>query len=145
MVIEAPELDQESANIKVSVEKGEEEHFIIRSDGALMWENRLYVPHDNEAVKRAILDEAHLSAYAMHPGSTKLYRTIRPFYYWLGMKRDVADYVSRCIICQQVKAARQRPGGLMQNLPIPAWKWEDITMDLCMVCRGRGQDWTAFG
>ncbi|KAM1521892.1 hypothetical protein ACFX10_012067 [Malus domestica] len=129
MVIEAQELDQESANIKVSVEKGKEKHFIIRSDGALMWENRLYVPHDNEAVKRAILDEAHLSAYAMHPGSTKLYRTIRPFYYWLGMKRDVADYVSRCIICQQVKAERQRPGGLMQNLPIPAWKWEDITMD----------------
>ncbi|XP_048446753.1 uncharacterized protein LOC125480212 [Pyrus x bretschneideri] len=47
----------------------------------------------------------------------------------VGMKRDVADYVSRCIICQQVKAATQRPGRLMQNLPIPAWKWEDITMD----------------
>ncbi|XP_070679233.1 uncharacterized protein [Malus domestica] len=29
----------------------------------------------------------------------------------------------------QVKAGRQRPGGLMQNLPIPVWKWEDITMD----------------
>ena len=45
------------------------------------------------------------------------------------MKRDVADYVSRCIICQQVKAERQKPGGLMKNLLIPAWKWEDITMD----------------
>ena len=42
--------------------------------------NRLYVPKDNEAIKKEILDETHISAYVMHPGSTKLY-TIRPFYY----------------------------------------------------------------
>ncbi|CAN6678166.1 unnamed protein product [Malus baccata var. baccata] len=78
MVIKAQELDQESVDIKISVEKGEKKHFIIQNDGALMWENRLYVPHDNEAVKRAILDEAHLSAYAMHSGSTKLYRNRDP-------------------------------------------------------------------
>ncbi|XP_070673160.1 uncharacterized protein [Malus domestica] len=51
-----------------------------------------YVPQNNESVKMEIMDEAHLSAYAMHRGNTKLYRTIRPFYYWIGMKRDVADY-----------------------------------------------------
>ena len=68
--------------------------------------NRLYVLKDNEAVKKEILDEAHIIAYAMHPGSTKLYRTIRPFYYWVGMKHDVANYVSKCIIGQQVKAER---------------------------------------
>ena len=38
-------------------------------------------------------------------------------------------FVSRCLICQQVKAERQRPGGLLQPLPIPSWKWDEITRD----------------
>ena len=45
------------------------------------------------------------------------------------MKRDIAEYVSRCLTCQQVKAEHQRPSGLAQPLPIPKWKWEHITMD----------------
>jgi len=45
------------------------------------------------------------------------------------MKRDIAEYVTRCLTCQQVKAEHQRPGGLLQPLPIPVWKWEHITMD----------------
>ncbi|CAN6552492.1 unnamed protein product [Malus baccata var. baccata] len=94
----------------------------------LMQENRMYVPN-NEELKKEILDEAHCSAYAMHPGGTKMYHTIGPFYYWLGMKREIAEYVSRCIVCQQVKAERKKPFGRMQPLPVPQWKWENITMD----------------
>ena len=45
------------------------------------------------------------------------------------MKREVAKYVSKCLVCQQVKAERQKPSGLLQPLPIPEWKWEHITTD----------------
>ncbi|KAM2564410.1 hypothetical protein TB2_012703 [Malus domestica] len=45
------------------------------------------------------------------------------------MKQDIAEYVSRCLVCQQVKADRQRPRGLIQNLLIPISKYEDIIMD----------------
>ena len=45
------------------------------------------------------------------------------------MKKDIADYVLRCLICQQVKAEHQRPAGTLQNLEIPEWKWDMITMD----------------
>jgi hypothetical protein len=45
------------------------------------------------------------------------------------MKKEIADYVRKCLICQQVKAERQKPSGLLQPLPIPEWKWEHITMD----------------
>ncbi|CAN6716946.1 unnamed protein product [Malus baccata var. baccata] len=58
-----------------------------------------------------------------------MYHTIRPFYYSPGMKREIAEYVSRCIVCQQVKAERKKPFGRMQPLPVPLWKWENITMD----------------
>ena len=46
-----------------------------------------------------------------------------------GLKKDVAEFVPRCFICQQVKAKHQKPAGLLQSLPIPQWKWEKITMD----------------
>ncbi|CAN6723316.1 unnamed protein product [Malus baccata var. baccata] len=94
----------------------------------LMQENRMYVPN-NEELNKEILDEAHCSAYAIHPGETKMYHTIRPFYYWPDMKRKIAEYVSRCIVCQQVKTERKKPFGRMQPLPVPQWKWENITMD----------------
>ncbi|KAM0968460.1 hypothetical protein ACFX2A_017111 [Malus domestica] len=129
MVREAQELEPECAELKEQVLKGENEKFVIHRDEALLKGNRSFVHKDDEAVKKEILDEAHTSVYDMHPGSTKLYRTIYPFYYWEGMKRDVTEYVNRCLICQQVKADRQIPGGLMQNLLIPVWKWEDIIMD----------------
>ena len=48
------------------------------------------------------------------------------------MKRDVAEFVARCTVCQQVKAKHQRPGGCLRPLEIPTWKWEDVTMDFVM-------------
>ncbi|KAL6225928.1 hypothetical protein ACLB2K_004776 [Fragaria x ananassa] len=48
-----------------------------------------------------------------------------------SMLRGVLDRVQqpRCLICQQVKAKRQKPSGLLESLPIPVWKWDYITMD----------------
>ncbi|XP_075092444.1 uncharacterized protein LOC142172676 [Nicotiana tabacum] len=45
------------------------------------------------------------------------------------MKKDIATFVAQCPNCQQVKAEHQKPGGLLQNIEIPAWKWESINMD----------------
>ena len=45
------------------------------------------------------------------------------------MKRDIADFESKCLTCQQVKLEHQRTSGLLQQLPIPEWKWDMIAMD----------------
>ena len=45
------------------------------------------------------------------------------------MKRDMTEYVSKCLTCQQVKDEHQVPTGLLNPLPIPQWKWDNITMD----------------
>ncbi|VVA39016.1 PREDICTED: retrotransposon, partial [Prunus dulcis] len=112
----------------LQVESADRTHCSVRNDGALMVGTRLYVPND-EALKREILEEAHSSAFAMHPGSTKMYHTLREHYWWPFMKKEIAEYVRKCLICQQVKAERQKPSGLLQPLPIPEWKWEHLTMD----------------
>ena len=45
------------------------------------------------------------------------------------MKKDISEYVSKCLTCQQVKADHQVPSSLLNLLPIPQWKWDNITMD----------------
>jgi len=76
-----------------------------------------------------ILAEAHQSLYTAHPGSTKMYRDLREHYWWNGMKREVAQFVERCLTCQRIKAEHQKPAGMLKPLTIPEWKWEHIAMD----------------
>ena len=45
------------------------------------------------------------------------------------MKREIAEFVAKCLVCQQVKAEHQKPTGLLQSLPISEWKWEYIMME----------------
>ncbi|XP_038904362.1 uncharacterized protein LOC120090716 [Benincasa hispida] len=80
-------------------------------------------------VEEAILEEAHSLAYAKRQGSTKMYRTLKKSYWWRGIKREIAEYVDRCLVCQQVKLEQQRPAGLLNPLPVLEWKWEHVTMD----------------
>ncbi|KAA0032356.1 ty3-gypsy retrotransposon protein [Cucumis melo var. makuwa] len=102
--------------------------FSLSSDGGLLFERRLCVSSDS-AVKTELLSEAHNSPFSMHPGSTKMYQDLKRVYWWRNMKREVAEFVSRCLVCQQVKAPRQKPVGLLQPLSIPEWKWESVSMD----------------
>ncbi|GKD08594.1 putative reverse transcriptase domain-containing protein, partial [Tanacetum coccineum] len=46
-----------------------------------------------------------------------------------GMKKDIAEYVSKCLTCLKVKTEHQRPSGLLQQPEIPVWKWERIVID----------------
>jgi hypothetical protein len=108
-----------------------ETKFQVADDGSLMMGQRLYMPND-ETVKQMVLQEAHKSKFSIHPGSTKMYRDLKHFYWWPNMKREIAEYVSKCGICQQVKVEHQRPTGPLQPLQplqIPEWKWEMITID----------------
>jgi hypothetical protein len=94
----------------------------------MLYEGRPCVPNDDE-LKRLILDEAHKSRFSIHPGSTKMYHDLKQYYWWPNMKAEIADFVSRCLVCQQVKIEHQKPRGPLQPLEVPEWKWEHITMD----------------
>ena len=45
------------------------------------------------------------------------------------MKQDVIKFVASCHSCQQMKASRNLPKGLLQPLPVPHERWESISMD----------------
>nr|GEW30063.1 putative reverse transcriptase domain-containing protein [Tanacetum cinerariifolium] len=73
--------------------------------------------------------ETHFE-YSIHSGADKMYYDLRDLYLWSGMKRDIAEYVSRCLMCSKIKVEHQKPSGLLQQPEIHEWKWEKKTMDL---------------
>ena len=99
--------------------------------GIILFNQRICVP-DDAVLKRRIMEEAHKGAFTIHPGSSKMYQDLKRDYWWSGMKRDIAVFVSECAVCQQVKIEHQRPGGLLQPLEIPVWKWDSISMDFAV-------------
>ena len=99
------------------------------SEGALRLGSRLVVP-DDPLLRREILQESHRSRFTIHPGGTKMYRDMKRTFWWEGMKRDVAEFVSQCMVCQMVKPERRKPPGLLHPLDIPVWKWEDVSINL---------------
>jgi hypothetical protein len=123
--------DKEGSKIRKNVEARVEMKFQVADDGSLMMGQWLYVPND-ETIKRMVLQEAHESKFSIHPSSTKMYRDPKHHYWWPNMKKEIAEYVSKCGICQQVKVEHQRLVGPLQPLQIPEWKWEMITMDFVL-------------
>ncbi|GKD54024.1 putative reverse transcriptase domain-containing protein [Tanacetum coccineum] len=100
-----------------------------RKEGeSLYFMDRIWVPLVG-GMRTMVMDEAHKSKYSVHPGVDKLYHDLRDMYWWPGMKKDIATYVSKCLTCSKVKAEHQRPAGLLQQPKIPEWKWDKITMD----------------
>ena len=121
--------DPKLLNIRKRVRKSRGPlHYSMDNDGILRFRDRRVVPKDSE-FKERIMAEAHAAPYSVHPDSTKMYRDLKKNYWWDGMKKDIALHVEKCHTCRQVKAEHQRPAGVLQPLPIPEWKWDDITMD----------------
>ncbi|KAJ0938821.1 putative nucleotidyltransferase, Ribonuclease H [Helianthus annuus] len=99
-----------------------------KPNGLQYYLNRIWVP-DRNNLRELIMTEAHKSHYSIHPGADKMYQDLRTTYWWPGMKRDIAIYVSKCLTCSKVKAEHQRPSRLLEQPKIPVWKWDSIAMD----------------
>ncbi|GJT16485.1 putative reverse transcriptase domain-containing protein [Tanacetum coccineum] len=103
---------REAVNESAGLQKGLDEMMEQRNDGTLYYLDRIWVPLKGD-VRTLIIDEAHKSKYFVHPGADKMYYDLRDRYLWPGMKKDIAEYVTKCLTCSKVKAEHQRPSGLL--------------------------------
>jgi hypothetical protein len=71
----------------------------------------------------------HNVPYVGHPGYQKIVSTVKSQYYWPDMKREIVEYIAKCLECQRVKDEKRHQTGLLHPLPIPEWKWEVVPMD----------------
>ncbi|GJX66652.1 putative reverse transcriptase domain-containing protein [Tanacetum coccineum] len=119
---------KEASNEYAGLQRGIDEMTELRNDGALYYLDRIWVPLKGD-VRTLIMDEAHKSKYSVHPGADKMYYDLRDRYWWPGMKKDIAVYVSKCLTCLKIKAEHQQTSGLLQQPKIPEWKWKGIAMN----------------
>ncbi|KAA3479573.1 Transposon Ty3-I Gag-Pol polyprotein [Gossypium australe] len=118
-------------DIKVKLKQVKEskiKDFGLNSEGILCFRGSYCVPNDPD-LRQSILRKAHSSHYVMHLGCNKMYQDLRHLYWWPGLKREVTNFVSKCLTCQHVKAEPQFPSWLLQPIKIPQWKWERVTIN----------------
>jgi ribonuclease HI len=108
----AQQQDSKCQKFRESTESGRDSSFHVDNEGILRFGDRICVPDDLE-LRSLILSEAHESGYTIHLGEVKMYQDLKRYFWWLGMKQDVTQYVEKCQICQQVKADRHKTAGLL--------------------------------
>jgi hypothetical protein len=63
---------------KQKITQGDKKYkcFQVDPEGVLWFNKRLVVPKDHK-LRKQIMDEAHLSKFSIHPGSTKMYQDLK--------------------------------------------------------------------
>ncbi|EIW70139.1 hypothetical protein TREMEDRAFT_30259, partial [Tremella mesenterica DSM 1558] len=98
------------------------------SRGFLTFDDRIYVPNYADA-RLKIMKMRHDSALAGHPGSAKTLELVLRDYVWIGVRKDVEDYIAGCAVCQRAKTNRQKPHGELKPLEVATKPWSSISMD----------------
>ena len=129
-IIAAQSSDEGIETIKQKISENDPKYACFRQDanGTIWFDQHLVVP-ENDTLRREVLNEAHLSKFSIHPGSSKMYQDLKENFWWSNMKVEIAKYVSECDTCSRIKASHLKTAGTLQPLPIPSWKWDDISMD----------------
>ncbi|KAL4378379.1 hypothetical protein GQ457_02G014110 [Hibiscus cannabinus] len=125
----ATQLDDELSRILAQIQSGElatQGYNIV--NGLLLFQNRVMVPQES-ALRSRILREFHCSTLGGHAGISRTFRRLSSNFYWVGMRKDVHQFVSECHTCQRMKSDNLAPAGLLQPLPIPQQVFEDISLD----------------
>nr|GEX47880.1 putative reverse transcriptase domain-containing protein [Tanacetum cinerariifolium] len=126
-ILEAHSEASKNTSTPTKILKGLDKQLERKEDGGLYLAERIWVPVYGN-LRTLILNEAHATRYFVHPGADKMYYDLRGLYWWPEMKKDIAMYVSKCLTYFKVKAEHQKPSGSLQQLEIPEWKWEKITI-----------------
>jgi len=109
----------------------------------LYHDNRIVVPRAPE-LRTTLIAECHDTAIAGHQGKDRTLASLRQRFYWVGMDRDVQEYVSSCDACQRNKPLQSNTPGLLRPLPIPDRPGHTIHIDFDVGLPKTKRSHTAF-
>ena len=89
---------------------------------------RLCIP-DKLEMRTTLLRDHHDAEIAGHRGVEKTYSSIATHFFWPKLSKDVKSYVTTCDACQRNKSSTHKPASLLQPLPTPETRWEQVSMD----------------
>ena len=108
---EVQKSDKEIVEIKQKMEDGKVKGFREDEYGILWFEDRIYVFNDFE-FRKLIFQEVYDFSYSIYFGNIKMYLDLKESFWWTGLKKDIAEFVVICDVCQRVKAEYQKSAGL---------------------------------
>ena len=89
--------------------KSPNDNFITDNDGLLyLNENsntRLVVP---KTLIQSTIEQHHDTVFSGHQGIKKTIGIIKQRYYWPSLAKDIEDYISKCVSCNQSTGRRKR-------------------------------------
>jgi hypothetical protein len=107
---------------------GSHNHYQVR-DGLIFCKQQLYVP-PSAPIRAKLMLEAHDAPTGGHMGIVKTIDLLSRSYFWPNLQEDVKEYINSCHQCQSNKARTQAPTGLLQSIPPPPRRWDQVSMDL---------------
>ncbi|KAI3522148.1 hypothetical protein L1887_11628 [Cichorium endivia] len=124
-LLNEPELIEMRKKLETS---GDEMPGYVIDQGHVRYKGRLVIPRTSKWVLR-LCQESHSGVTGGHEGMQKTYQRLAREFFWVGMRNDVARFVSECVVCQRNKHSNLAPAGLLQPLALPNQIWEDLSMD----------------
>ena len=97
MIVNAQKDDAKLQEQVQLVSIGDKTDYAIDESGGLWYKSRLCVPNVMD-LRKKILYESHNTVFTMHLGGNKMYQDMKQYYWWRGMKKDISEYVSKCLI-----------------------------------------------
>nr|GFA77380.1 hypothetical protein [Tanacetum cinerariifolium] len=92
-IIEAREEAMKGKNVKAeNLGRLIKPIFEFRPDGTRCFENRIWLLLFG-GLRDLVMHESYKSKYSIHSGSDKMYQDLKPLYWWLNMKADIATHV----------------------------------------------------
>jgi len=91
-------VDAKLVDLLIGNNQTKDSDFKVDDQGVLRFRGRICIPDNDEM--------------------TKMYHDLKLFW-WSGLKRDVAQFVYSCLICQKSKVEHQKPAGLLTPLDVP--------------------------
>lgn len=88
--------------ISDKVTRGVIKEAILDPDGILRIAGQFCVPMLGDLI-RLIVEDAYCTRYSIHPRMEKMYHDLTQNYWWRGIKKDISNFASKCMNCQQVK------------------------------------------
>lgn len=97
-------------------------------DGILFFKNHYCIAAES-SLKEKLLHEFYSIPSAGHCGNKRILVRLSSNFYWKNMRKDMENFISKCLVCQQTKYMTQPATGLLQPLSTPKEVWDDISMN----------------
>ena len=96
-------------------------HDLVISDNIVLINERILIP---EGLKTTMLEKLHTG----HPGTARTKSRAEKSMYWLGINKDIENFVSKCKVCNKFKPNKQKKELILRETPI--LPWQEVGMDV---------------